>query len=248
MPSRLCQPDAAVLSSALFQRTLVISPHADDEVLGCGGLMHSLRESDSEVNVLIAAVGDTFHWHLGEVVSGSTRMEESRNACASLGVNVDRVRFMFEGRDGLLDTVPQREIVTALDHLLRELRPTAVLVPYPSFHQDHQALFRACYAALRPTVGSTVALVAMYEYPNIVWQYDQLPGGDWYLPLSEEDVEAKVTAMRCHASQVREGRHVISPDSIRTWARFRGMEVGIDAAERYRVLRAVARPAGKDGS
>lgn len=221
----------------LLRRTLIVSPHADDEVLGCGGLMNSLR--GAEVNVLIAAVGDSFLWHHGGVVPGETRREEVRRACESLGVARERVRFLYQDCDGRLDTLPQQTMVMALDLLIRELRPTAVMIPYPSFHQDHRALFQACFAALRPAFESTVCLVAMYEYPNIVWQYDQLPGGDWYLRLDEAAVEAKVDAMRRHESQLREGHHVISPDSIRTWARYRGMEIGAYAAERFRVLRAV---------
>ena len=227
------------MNARLLRRPLIVSPHADDEVLGCGGLMHSLRGTDAEVHVLIATVGDSFLWHHGGVVLGSTRKAETRAACEFLGVSEDRVRFLYDGHDGRLDLLGQRELVTAVDHLLRELRPSAVFLPYPSFHQDHQALFRACFASLRPNAEETVGLVAMYEYPNIVWQYESLPGGDWDLPLDEAAVEANVEAMRRHASQIRDGRHMISPDSIRTWARYRGMEAGLFAAERYRVLRAI---------
>ncbi|WP_102126290.1 PIG-L deacetylase family protein [Deinococcus planocerae] len=229
-----------ISTSALLRKTLIISPHADDEVLGCGGLMHTLRETGDEVHVLIAVTADSFLWHHGGVVTGETRRQETRHACASLGVCGENVHFLYEQGDGRLDTVPQQELVMALDLLLRRLRPTAVLIPYPSFHQDHRALFQACFAALRPRAEDTVALVAMYEYPNIVWQYDQLPGGDWYLRLDEAAVEAKVEAMLCHTSQIREGPHPISPDSIRTWARYRGMEIGAPAAERFRVLRAIS--------
>lgn len=224
----------------LLKKTLIISPHADDEVLGCGGLMHRLRDTGAEVHVLIAVTADSFLWHHGGVVSGETRREETRRACASLGVCGCHVHFLYEEGDGRLDTVPQQELVMALDLMLRKLQPTAVLLPYPSFHQDHRALFQASFAALRPREEGTVSFVAMYEYPNIVWQYDQLPGGDWYLRLDEEAVEAKVDAMRQHESQIRDGRHMISPDSIRTWARYRGMEVGVPAAERFRVLRAIS--------
>lgn len=225
---------------ALLKRTLIVSPHADDEVLGCGGLMHTLRGQDHEINVLIGVTADSFLWHHGGVVTGDTRRQETRRACKSLGVCETRVRFLYEQGDGRLDTVPQQDMVMALDLLLRELEPTAVFIPYPSFHQDHRALFQACFAALRPRADATVALVAMYEYPNIVWQYDQIPGADWYLRLDEDAVEAKVDAMRQHTSQIREGKHMISPDSIRTWARYRGMEVGAPAAERFRVLRAIS--------
>ena len=36
---------------------LVISPHADDEVLGCGGLMDKIKKSGGSVYALIFNVG-----------------------------------------------------------------------------------------------------------------------------------------------------------------------------------------------
>ena len=39
------------------KKLLVIAPHADDEILGCGGLMHKVKESGGQVYVIIFNVG-----------------------------------------------------------------------------------------------------------------------------------------------------------------------------------------------
>ena len=45
--------------NGVFERLLVVSPHCDDEVLGCGGLMKKVVDSGGDVTVVVAAVGDT---------------------------------------------------------------------------------------------------------------------------------------------------------------------------------------------
>ena len=40
-----------------FMKTLVIAPHPDDEVFGCGGLLHRLKAAGGEVYVLYMTVG-----------------------------------------------------------------------------------------------------------------------------------------------------------------------------------------------
>ena len=39
------------------ERLLVISPHADDEILGCGGLISKIKKDGGKVYVLIFNVG-----------------------------------------------------------------------------------------------------------------------------------------------------------------------------------------------
>ena len=41
------------------QRVLVLAPHPDDEVLGCGGLMSRVKDAGGEVYVHFLTVGDT---------------------------------------------------------------------------------------------------------------------------------------------------------------------------------------------
>ena len=39
------------------ERVLVLAPHADDEVFGCGGLLHQLAEQKASIEVLILSDG-----------------------------------------------------------------------------------------------------------------------------------------------------------------------------------------------
>ncbi|KKR86620.1 MAG: hypothetical protein UU34_C0012G0018 [Candidatus Curtissbacteria bacterium GW2011_GWA1_41_11] len=41
------------------QKLLVIAPHPDDEVIGCGGLIAKIKDAGGQVYVLFLTVGDS---------------------------------------------------------------------------------------------------------------------------------------------------------------------------------------------
>lgn len=219
------------------ERILIFVPHADDEVIGCGGLIEKACRFNNTVMVILAAVGNSFFWHREEPLSADTRKEEFAEALHYLGCrNFD---IMFDDKENLLDTLPRKDIVTKIDQYLTEFKPTMVFIPYPSFNHDHQKLFEACIAGLRPIPNRQYKIIAMYEYPLIVWQYPKMNDvGELYLDISET-IDKKVEALRKHKSQLREPQHLISPESVKKWAAKRGMEVGVEYAEKYHLLKAI---------
>lgn len=219
------------------ERILVFVPHSDDEVLGCGGLIEKACRHKNQVKVVLAAVGNSFFWHRDQPVSSSIRIKEFAAALNYLGCT--HFEIMYDNKENLLDTIPKRDIVTKIDTLLKDYHPTMVFIPYPSFNHDHQSLFHACIAGLRPIPNRQYKLIAMYEYPLIVWQYPKInDAGELYLDISKT-IDIKVQALRKHESQLREASHLISPESVKKWAAKRGMEIGVDYAEKYHLLRAM---------
>ncbi|MFB4321095.1 MULTISPECIES: PIG-L deacetylase family protein [Paenibacillus] len=219
------------------ERILIFVPHADDEVLGCGGLIEKACRYNNTVKVVLASVGNTFFWHREKPVSKNSRKKEFFAALKYLGCHDWDI--MYDDKESILDTVPKKEIVTKIDKYLTGFNPTMVFLPYPSFNQDHKVLSEACLTGLRPIPDRHYKVIAMYEYPLIVWQYPKLADvGELYLDISDT-IDKKIEALRKHKSQLREPRHLISPESVREWAAKRGMEVGFDYAEKYHLIRAL---------
>lgn len=220
------------------ERILIIAPHADDEVLGCGGLIEKARKHGNEVKVIIGSVGDVpFRHNDNGIVEASTRKRELKDALAHLGCQ--DFEILFENKESAMDTIPRNQIVSQLDLALDTFLPTMALIPYPSYHQDHQVLFQASMASLRPDQKRKPKLIAMYEYPLIVWQYPKLNDvGELYLDISSS-IDLKIEAFCKHTSQIRSGNHPLSPEKIKKWAETRGMEIGVRYAEKYHLLRAM---------
>ncbi|MGM7700935.1 PIG-L deacetylase family protein [Pseudalkalibacillus sp. Hm43] len=220
------------------ERILIIAPHADDEVLGCGGLIEKARKHGNEVKVLIGSVGDILFRHNEHgIVDAATRRKELNNALTHL--DCKDFEILFEHKESAMDTIPKNQIVSKLDRIMDTFSPTMVFIPYPSYHQDHQVLFQASIASLRPDSRRKLKIIAMYEYPLIVWQYPKIHDvGELYLDITGA-IEKKIEAFCKHTSQIRTGEHPLAPEKIKKWAETRGMEIGVPYAEKYHLLRAM---------
>lgn len=219
-------------------RLLVIAPHADDEILGCGGYMSKVVQEGGEVHVVVASVSDIHFLHLDKIVTAEQRRVELKNALDVLGVQSHEV--LSEGYESKLETYPSGEMVQKLDHIQEDFQPTVILLPLPSFHQDHQYMWNICIAATRPSPAKfSPNLVAAYEYPAQCWgdssSFDAGQGGI-YVDI-EPYIEKKALALGKYVTQMREDNHLISIEGARALARLRGLEAGYKYAELFHCLR-----------
>ena len=151
--------DAARL---LGERLLVLAPHPDDEVIGCGGLVAQHLAQRRAVRVLVATDGAEADPAAADRAKyRGTREEESRRALAILGdADIHFLRFADRALD---DAVA----VSLREHLLA-FRPDLICVPSPvEIHPDHLALSRAfCELVQRDATlfaDLAIARVAFYE-------------------------------------------------------------------------------------
>ena len=139
------------------ERLLVLAPHPDDEVIGCGGLIARHLLAGRQVRVVVVTDG-------AEAGDPAMREEESRRALAHLG---DVVPEFLRFRDRHLDE--ERDALSGrIRELLSEFKPDLIAVPSPvEIHPDHFALARAfCELVQRDDslfAELAVARVAFYE-------------------------------------------------------------------------------------
>src|SRR5213592_3128523 len=99
------------------ERLLVLAPHPDDEVIGCGGLVALHLREGREVRVVVATDG-------AEAGDTARREAESRAALASLGgASIEFLRFP-DRRLADAGDLPDR-----LDVILRDFKPDLIAVP-----------------------------------------------------------------------------------------------------------------------
>jgi LmbE family N-acetylglucosaminyl deacetylase/glycosyltransferase involved in cell wall biosynthesis len=138
------------------ERLLVLAPHPDDEVIGCGGLVALHLRDARKVHVVVATDG-------AQAGDAAQREAESRAALAILGdATIEFLRFPDRK---LSDT---RELDDRISAILREWKPDLVAVPSPlEIHPDHIVLSRAfCDLIARDASlfsELAVARIAFYE-------------------------------------------------------------------------------------
>ncbi|GAA2288416.1 PIG-L family deacetylase [Nonomuraea roseoviolacea subsp. roseoviolacea] len=225
-----------------FERVLVISPHADDEVLGCGGLMAAQADAGAEVHVLFLAVDGMRHYGLDGATTYRQRLDEIEDVRATLGFSYE---IAYGDRDltERLDTLPRRELVDLFERALNERRPDLLLLPsFADYDQDHRAVFAAGFAAARPIAQQfgkwLVPHVFLYEMSKIQWASEPMPRSTAYCDIGAY-MERKLEALRGYRSQHRPSPHIRSEESVTALATLRGAEIGVERAEAFGVLRTV---------
>jgi N-acetylglucosamine malate deacetylase 1 len=234
------------------QRLLVITPHADDETYGCAGSIARIKALGGEVYVVLATAGNVVHFaddgtgRNTKLVTHDTRLREFESVMRLLKVDDWDVLFTDDRTHLALETKPRKELVKLLETdgklAIERVRPTIIMIPAPSYNQDHEALYRACVTATRPGVPDqrhVVPMVLVYDNTALFWSLGpQRFHPNCYIDVSEY-LHVKIQAMRLHASQVRPPIYHGSPESLELATMVRGREVSVEAAEGFVVLRAL---------
>ena len=134
-------------------KLLVIAPHADDEVLGCGGLISKIKDDGGKVFVLIFNVG-SIEKHDNKKFTQKRKIE-TKNAMKYLKVDDYATVFDTPEDNRYLDAKPLHSLISKIETetkvSLNKIKPTIVAIPtIKSHHQDHLHVHKACIAALRP--------------------------------------------------------------------------------------------------
>lgn len=218
---------------------IIVSPHPDDAELGCGGTIKKLVELGHNVKILLVNnAGDLTMQHSGEVVTIEDRYEEQKVAAAVLGCEFNSLNCPDEFHASAFENVDMRIAVGLFDRYFKQNPPDTVLIPFPSYNQDHQYVFRAVMAALRPNVYPSVSVMC-YEQTLDYHTAESLEGYTYYVPLTKLQLIAKNTALEKHKSQLngRTGNNLLSTMAVETQARMRGLQCGSTYAECFKPIR-----------
>jgi len=212
---------------------LVLAPHHDDEVLGCGGLAAQLAGAGAAVRVLFLtdggggaeAVGDRDEYR-------RRRREESARACEILGL---------AGCDplGLPDGALEHHLDEAVEGIRRAIlsqRPELLLVPSPlEISRDHRAAFAALHRLLAPIRDGHPDREPFLGLRVLLYEVNHPGHPDLLVDVGAER-ERLERAMAAYASQ--EERHPYWNAGLGL-RRFRTLSLppGVELAEAYRRLR-----------
>ena len=218
---------------------LVIAPHPDDEILGCGGTIARLTDQGREVHVAIATRGRPPRFAAEGV---ETVRREAEAAHALLGVAQTHFLDLPAAE---LDTVPHAEVNAAIAALVAGLAPATLFLPFVGdIHLDHQIIFRSALVAARPRSAT---------YPPRIYAYETLSETNWAAPYLDPPfvpnlhveisatLDRKIEAFRAYASQCCAFPNERSPEALRALATLRGATVHCPAAEGFVVVREVWR-------
>ncbi len=197
-------------------RALIFSPHIDDEVLGCFSFLNP------NTHVLYGGVEQR------PTIPRSQRIAELEDSAKHLG-------FSWTLLDNTVNQYAVADLIEPMEVLIDQHQPQTVLLPEPSYNQDHRAFYEAALVATRPhDTHQLVPEVFVFEQPHsIMWPHTQQPEPTVFIPIN---IEHKLAAYSRYSSQVREHR---SPDTVAALAALRGAQIMVSHAEAFQAKRLV---------
>lgn len=196
--------------------TLVIAPHCDDEVLGCGGAIYNR----TDVFVYYLGVED-FH-----IISKPDRLKE-------VDLVASYLQFDYLIGKNYPNSYSKIDLINELTNIINKYHPKEIFIPNGrAYNQDHQTVYEAALIALRPhDENHFVPKVFVYE----VEQYLLWPNNK-FRPVYFEKINIKIkrTAYELYRSQVRAMR---PPQMLEHFAAIRGLSCGVEYAEAFEVIR-----------
>jgi LmbE family N-acetylglucosaminyl deacetylase len=197
------------------QRVLVLAPHADDESIGCGGL---LLKYNSNIRVVCLSDGRYGDDEMDMLTLIKTRKEEFSNAMQY--ANIKEFSFLDIEDSKVLEGFDKFNRINFTDY-------DYIFLPnYLDQHQDHKAVAKLLKRALKDIDDISNLKICFYE----VWS--TLPYVNSFIDLSSS-VEQKRELIKFYASQMK---YVKYDKRILALNQYRGMLPQKEFAEAYLVV------------
>jgi LmbE family N-acetylglucosaminyl deacetylase len=215
-------------------KILVLSPHPDDEVLGCGGTIAKYAARGDEVSVCYVTVGYAPDWSEEHLQSKQVEIKSSNDI---LGISK---RYDLNYPAVKLDTIPQKDINASLSKVIADVSPDCTLIPHRGdLNMDHRIIHEAALVALRPLSHRCAYILSYETLSETEWGTGISPFEPRYYVNISATLEIKIKAMEAFKTELKESPHPRSSDVIRCLARKRGSEILVDAAEAFIPIRII---------
>jgi LmbE family N-acetylglucosaminyl deacetylase len=217
-------------------RVLAVSAHPDDLEILCGGTLARFVREGHQVTMCHVSLGDRGSFEHTSAEIAALRLDEARTAAGVIGAE-HMTLGLSDGEVSAADSAQRR---LAVD-LIRQARPDLVITHAPNdYMADHnetsKLLLDATHIATLPLYETAHAAHAQVA---AVYYMDTLAGVG-FVPTEYVDVtadlETKLTALRCHRSQLdwlRDHDGVDVVEQARVVSAFRGFQSGVAYAEGF---------------
>lgn len=222
-------------------KVLVFAPHADDEVLGCGGTIARYVAEGAEVYVCIVTSGkkpifdDTIasqngwpHIHYLEVM-------ESHKV-----LGIKETYFLgFPAAD--LESAPRYRLNEKIQEMVDVIEPDIVFIPhFGDMQKDHTLTAESVMVAVRPKGNHIVQAVYSYEtLSETEWNITHVKNifiPNVFIGISKY-MDKKLKAIECYKSQLGEFPNPRSLEAVEALAKYRGSSSGDRYAEAFMLIR-----------
>ena len=216
---------------------LAIGCHPDDVECQCAGTLAKCVQRGDKVTVCHVANGNLGHELIQPDELRAIRKQEAINAGKLAGIEVvtcDVGDLLVYGED--------KEQIDRVVDVIRNAQPDFIITHDPDdYMPDHRAVSRLVFAAsFAASVPHYETGVAKTSAVTPIYYMDNFAGVN-FMPTEYVDItdtiDLKMDMLECHESQVkwmRDHDHIDFSELIKSVARFRGIQSGVQYAEAFK--------------
>lgn len=216
-------------------KVIIITPHPDDETLGCGGsILKHIQNGDQVSWVIVTQMNQKFY-SLEKINTRNKEIKKvNENYCFT---KVFQLPFCA----AKLGEIEKEELINGISHVFSEVNPNIIYVPYRNdIHSDHKIVFDAAMVCTKWFRYPSVQKVLVYETLSET-DFSMNPDSTGFRPNVfvniEEYIEQKIEIMKIYESEIDAHPFPRSEESIRALATLRGSAAGFKAAEAFMLLK-----------
>lgn len=213
---------------------LVVAAHPDDEILGVGGTLAKYSEDTRvELNVLVLADQITDR-HVNSV----TNQGQDMIIEASRELGPIKVHFGGYGQGGkLLVEYNRRYITKSIHEYVKRIRPDTLFYHRSGdAHADHDLVNECCRYVSSRTDTRFIKNALEFEVPSSSERIGSSSNGNGVYVDIEKYLDRKIAAFQHYYTEQEGSTEARSPAGIATYARYRGLNLGVSAAELFNIF------------
>ena len=224
-------------------KVLVIAAHPDDEILGCGGTIANHVKKKHKVNVCILGEGITSRSKKRDININKKQLENlhnvSKKANKLLGVKNIKLLKLPDNR---FDSLNLLDVIKYIENEINLFKPN-IIYTHSAFdlNIDHKITADAVVTACRPQFKKFLKKIICFEIPSSSeWENNQK---NHFKPNFYEEISGtinkKLKALKIYKQEMRRWPHPRSIKGVGILAKYRGSQVGVNAAEAFYIIREI---------
>ena len=222
----------------MTRNILIISPHPDDETIGCGGIILKNKYKKNKVHCLL--VTNLLEGKNISSIEIKNYNKQIRNMKALYKFDSFK-QLSFPASE--LDTISENTIIHYMDDYIKKIKPNIVYIPFPGdIHSDHRKVFNmasSCTKSFRKPYINEVILYEVLSETN----FSINPTLGPFKPNLYEDItqffENKIKICNIFKSEFKTHPFPRSKDSVKALAILRGSEAGFKYAEAFMIIKKI---------
>jgi LmbE family N-acetylglucosaminyl deacetylase len=221
-----------------MKKVIIISPHPDDETIGCGGTLLKHISNGDQVSWIIVT-------DMKEIPGVNKKTLDKRNeeiVEVSKKYGFHKI-FQLGFPATLLDTLPKRDLISSLANAINEIKPEILYLPNENdIHTDHEQVFIASSAFTKsfrfPYIKDIYVYHTLYETELNLNPNQTSFKPNYFVDISEY-LDEKLDIMKIYESEL--GKHPFprSIEAIKSHATLMGSISNTNYAEGFVIIKQI---------